>query len=400
MKYRLEKGTSVYILMIFISSHSIHAMSHTLKSSRKNSITLACQDGDVDISRTLVYLLPVIKNVLDDMNTDRVPLMFNKYEVQTILYATVQIDALLKRMETETKEKYNIAKKYTPDDIPLHIRRIIKELMASGTPHHYASLLDCANYMLADYLVNALAGEWVLKKFKFEHDTLISEDVMTYIKKHRDYLQDTIYYECSIADLLLTSRNHRNFTAFETEITKVQDVCTLPLIFPIKEYLSEPSTGNGVITSLVGWEFMNKKGAEYPKNLTIAIKKMEKVVPMIMDTKFYDVDETDSSEEEELITTKPHIAIAIPTLKSYTFLGLTGLTCIKLNNLGISTIENDAFAALPKLQEIELKNNNLTTFPTIGLEKQLKKINLDGNKLFPGECNRLETRFGKDITCR
>jgi len=395
MLYRLKKCSSVYAFVALFCYSTTVPMSHSSKGSAPaNTVTLLCQDGQIPLSRSFLYLIPVIENIVNDMGTDtnlQIPLMFNKQEVQVIIRAVEELHVLLSAMEQETLEKYKMVKKYTPDDIPLHTRRIVQSYTNGFNAQTYANVLAAASYMLAPYLVNALAGEWVRRKFTTQDDTLNAHDIVTFIKKHRDYTQEKIYYEGSIADLLLTSRKCSTCTALETALTNAQPQCIIPLVLPMQGYIPDTPVGNIIITSLVGWEFINAKITEYPKHLTLMQKQTEKVPVM---SEFVELDETDSASEEELIM----ISQKIPKLRAYTFLGLTSLQRINLSNLGILTVEDNAFATLPKLQEIELQNNSMKMLNTSGLDKkQLKTINLYGNPLAPGECVRLEAFFGKDI---
>ena len=408
MMHRLEKCTIAYALIAL----SCYCVSYSMSNSEKNSvlantITLACQNGEIQISSTALYLLPAIKDIADEMSAKKsikMKVLFNTQEIQTIINIVQDIHRLLNQMTHETTQKYNITKKYTPDDIPLHVRRIVQSHTNTFnrlpiTAKAYAKILGVASYFLAPYLANALAAEWCIKKFPLEDDALNSYDNMTLINKYRNYAQEKIYYECSIADLLLTSRNHHNYSSLETELTKVQPNCTIPLILPMKDYIPDTPVGNAIITSLVGWEFINKTVTEYPKQITIW-QKLEEKIPVM--SEFYDIDETDSSEKEELTTISHNVKFTIPILKSDTFLGLPSLVSINLNNLGIITIEGGAFSALPKLQDIELKNNAIKTISSAVFEKtRIKKIDLYGNPLLPNECARLKAIMGNDsnISC-
>jgi|GEM_PF-3046129 len=386
MIYRLTKFSIAYACIFLSFYQPIYAMSDHAKNAHvsRSPVKIKCLNGEVQISSTLLYLLPVIEGVADDLHTNEIPVIFNKNEVQNIINTTADIHALLTTLAKETHKKYGVHKKYTPDDIPLHIRRIVRSHMSNGTAQGLANLMACANYMLAPYLVNALAAEWTLKNFKKEDDTLNADDVMKFIKKYKDYAQEKIYYECSIADLFLTSRKHHRYTHLETELTKAQPVCTITLMLPMKDYMPDIPVGNALITSLVGWEFMNKKVTDYPKQITIKQRIKENKSVM---SEFYELEESDETE------------FTIPTLKSHTFLGLPSLVSINLSNLGITTVESGAFTALPQLQEINLSDNAIKMFPVTAVAtiKTIKHINLYGNPLPPEECAHLKAVFGKQV---
>lgn len=390
MFYGLKKISIACACTLLAFYPALYAMSNPSKNphASRSPMKLQCPDGDVQISPTLFHLLPVIEDLAHDLHTNEIPVIFSKNEVQTIINATAEIHAQLATLAKETHKKYSVHKKYTPDDIPLHVRRIARSHMTNSTAQGFANLMACANYMLAPYLVNALAAEWALKNFKKKDDALNSDDVMRFIKKYRDYAQEKIYYECSIADLFLTSRKHPRYTHLEAELTKAQPACVITLLLPMNDYIPDTPVGNALITSLVGWEFINKKITEYPKQITIKPRIKENKSAM---SEFHELDESDETE------------FTIPTLKSHTFLGLPSLVSLNLSNLGITTVESGAFTALPHLQEINLSDNAIKMFPVTAVAtiKTIKNINLYGNPLLPEECAHLKAAFGKhvDVSC-
>jgi hypothetical protein len=306
-------------------------------------------------------------------------------------------------MAQETKKRYNIVKTYQPDDIPLHVRYIVDEIVGVQPVHVSVKTIEAANYLLIPCIVNALAGEWVQTRHKkskeieqlmVNAEMVMPTDTQNLLKKYRDYLTEDIYYECSIADIILYDRTSGQPSQFETELNQKASY-NLPVIFPMKNYFTKKGAEKGVLTSLVGWEFLLNPAHQYPEHLTVGLTYADnQKIPVISEYAEEYVPELDEAEIE--ITTK--VPISIPVLPSKLFLGMKSLKKLSLKNLGIETIAPDAFYGLPDLHVIILTGNNIKTIPGNLFEKtQVNKVELSQNPIHPAECKRLQHVLGKKV---
>ena len=307
--------------------------------------TIKYHDGrTLPLSKSIIALIPLLDSMRGDFSTQKKMHIFLPADYPTLkvfISAIERIAALLQDMTTQTRARYNIEKQYAPDDIPAHVRDIIKQELqkVSTSENKYELFLILADYMGATYWADAVACLWMQSTTStaewIEQTRNLPDDVQArYIKKYADIYRQGGNY--STADLIFMKQTGGYSPSLPLGILfSATGTCTFVYQVPI--------------TSLTGFEFFQTQFTSKIKHLIINYTSR----------------------------------IDVKTIKPYTFLGLTNLQKLDLKRIGIEHIHNSAFAKLTKLTELMLYENKIKEIKKdmfMGLS-ELNYLSLEENEI-------------------
>jgi|GEM_PF-3423135 len=343
------------------------------------SIEINTNNGQkIKVPKVILGSLPLINDIITDLpdaNTP-VPFLFETAIIQKLVLATWKIHELLTSMHRYTQQKYNVKKEYTPNDIALTVRCIVKPLFKELSITRFANTIEAANYIRVPYLIEALCAEWVMLRFSSWYDkSSISSNVRdTYIKIYRARVQQGINYIFSMADFALLHGSGAQIPEWNNYFSFLL-INNMRDLFKVSPFMQLSSSDIGILHSMTGTEFLSisfntgniRDFSLYTWSTKMSQSKRNKIMNYL-------------AEQDQ---------ISVHILAPYSFLGLTNIKRLNINNCGIRSIDKSAFAGLANLTELGMLNR---TFKV----SEFNDVEFD-NLIPDAQCEQIKTELGPRV---